>query len=344
MTNKPPRRILVCRTDRIGDVILTLPVLTNLRLYYKESARIDFLGAEYTKKLLEENPYLNEYLVYEPRGRHAGLKGLLRLVKELKNNNYDTVLHVFPRFKISLAAFLARIPARIGASSRWYSFLYNKRVVAHRSRAEKHELEYNLDLLKPLGVPIKEKKPQLWLNPKDKKFAEAFFKKNFPSGKVVAVHPGGGSEYLRNWSLEKYAKLIDALQEKLRVRVLLIEGLNEENITKDIFLRLRNRPPVLKGSADIKQLAGVVAKMAVFISKDTGTMHTAAAMQTPTISFFSPVSAVSEKRWGPRGNRSVVLKPALKSCRKCTGTKCSHYNCMDKIKVNEVLEKVKLFL
>ncbi|OGF44442.1 MAG: hypothetical protein A2452_05965 [Candidatus Firestonebacteria bacterium RIFOXYC2_FULL_39_67] len=336
-------RILVCRTDRIGDVILTLPVITNLQLNDK-NACIDFLGAEYSRKILEDNPYLNAFLVYEPQGRHAGLRGLFLLVKELRAKKYDTVIHVFPRFKLSLTAFLAGIPLRVGVASKWYSFFYNKKVLLHRSRVEKHELEYNLDLLKALSIPVIDKKIKLWLNKKDKAFASSFLKKNKLSGKIVAVHPGGAAGSMYNWDAGRYAKLIDALQEKLKVKVLLIEGKDEEFITKDLFLRLRNRPPVLKGSADIKQLGAVLAKTAVLISKNTGTMHTAAAVQTPTISFFSPVYVISEKRWSPWGNKAIILKPKLGSCRKCTGENCMYYDCMGTIKLEEVIEKAKLFL
>ncbi|MFH1074602.1 MAG: glycosyltransferase family 9 protein [Candidatus Firestonebacteria bacterium] len=343
MINNLQDRILVCRTDRIGDVILALPVITNLRLNDKHAC-IDFLGAEYSKKILEDNPYLDGFLVYEPKGRHAGIRGLFNLVKELRGRKYDKIIHVFPRFKLSLAAFLAGIPLRVGPSSKWYSFFYNKRAAIHRSRVEKHELEYNLDLLKPLNIPIKDKKLKLWLNSKDKKFASDFFKKNKLSGKVIAVHPGGASGSMFNWGLVKYSKLIDTLQEKLKIKVLLIEGKDEEFITKDLFLRIRNRPPVLKGSADIKQLGAVLTKTSVLISKNTGTMHIAAAVQTPTISFFSPVYVISEKRWGPRGNKALVLKPKIKSCRKCTGENCIYFDCVNTIKLEEVIEKVKLFL
>ncbi len=336
-------RILICRTDRIGDVLLTLPVITNLRLA-NEKAYIAFLGTEYSKKVLEDNPYLNEFIVYDPKGKHAGLGGLFRLTAEMRRAKFDTVLQVFPRFKVSLAAFLAGIPIRVGVSSRWYSFLYNKRAAIHRSKVEKHELEYNLDLLSSISVPIKDKNIALWLNRQDEIFAAEFIGKHGLSGKIVAVHPGGADGMLGNWSLEKYARLIEALREELKVKVILIEGKGEDKVTKKLFELMQNPPPVLKGSADIKQLGAVLKKMSIFISKNTGTMHIAAAVKTPTISLFSPVYVVSEKRWGPWGNKAFVIKPKLENCQKCTGNKCVHYNCLDMISVAEILEKVKLFL
>ena len=335
-------KILICRTDRIGDVILTLPVITNLRMADKK-AHIAFLGAEYSRKVLQNNPYLDEFIVYQPEGRHAGLAGLFTLAAEMRRAKFDTVLHIFPRFKVSLAAFLAGIRVRVGPAARWYSFLYNKKLNIHRSRVEKHELEYNLDYLAPLKVPLKDKKIKLWLDPKEKKFASNFFKSKKLSGKVVAVHPGGASGSGHNWSPARYAELVECLQ-RLKVNVLLIEGKGEKELTGEILSKLKRHPAVLGGFTDIRRLGAVLEKSAVLISKNTGTMHTAAAVGTPTISFFSPVYVLSEKRWGPRGNRAVILKPNNRKCEKCTGNRCEYYDCMDTISTAGVLKKVGLFL
>ncbi len=188
-------KILICRTDRIGDVILTLPVITYLRMADKK-AHITFLGAEYSRKVLQNNPYLDEFIVYEPKGRHAGLAGLFTLAAEMRRAKFDTVLHIFPRFKVSLAAFLAGIRVRVGPAARWYSFLYNKKLNIHRSRVEKHELEYNLDYLAPLKVPLKDKKIKLWLTQKKKNLRQiSLNQKNFPvkwSRSTPAVLPVPG--------------------------------------------------------------------------------------------------------------------------------------------------------
>lgn len=336
-------RILVCRTDRLGDVILTLPVLTNLRLAGR-LAHIAFLGTEYSRKIVQDNPYLDEFIAYDPGGRHAGFFGLFTLAGELRRAKFDTVLHVFPRFKVSLAAFLAGIKRRIGPATRWYSFLYNTKLDIHRSQVEKHELEYNLEYLAPLKVPVKDTKIRLWLGSKDRKYASVFFKENKLSGKVVAVHPGGASGSMYNWNIARYSELINLLQEKLKVKVLLVEGKDEEDLSRRLLSRVKHRPPLLSGKADLRQLGAVLEKVAVLISKNTGTMHTAAAVGTPTISFFSPVFVISEKRWGPWGNKGIIMKPKIAECKICSGENCIYHDCMDTIKVAEVIKKVRQFI
>ena len=111
------KRILVARTDKIGDVILTLPVIANLRIAYPD-AHIAFLAAEYARKVLEGNPNLNDIILYEPEGKHKGLGGLLELTKLLEENKFDVIVIVFPVFKVVFAAFLAQIAVRIGVGMR----------------------------------------------------------------------------------------------------------------------------------------------------------------------------------------------------------------------------------
>lgn len=344
MQDKTINRFLIVRTDKIGDVILTIPVITNIRLAYPD-AFIGFLGREYTRKILENNPDLNEFIVYDPAKAHKGLKGIMELANLLGKYKFDAAIVVFPVFRAALALSFTEIPARIGVGYRWYSFLFNKREYFHRSNVEKHELEYNLDLLKPLGIEIKDKSLKIFLNDADKGFADNFLNNNGLTGgfKLISVHSGKTKSAL-NWSIKNYIELINKLSELQGVKAVLVEGKNEENITMEVMKSLKNKPAVLRSDADIKQVAAVIGKMKLHISGNTGTMHIAAAVGTPTISFFNPVRVVSPKRWGPRGNKSVTIQPEGLECKKCNGRKCNKYNCMDLIKVNDVIGKIKELL
>jgi heptosyltransferase-2 len=337
-------RFLIVRTDKVGDVILTLPVITNIRLAYPD-AFIGFLARGYTQKVLEGNPYLNEIILYEPLNKHKGIKGFFELVKLIRSYKFDISIIVFPTFKIALAVFLAKVPLRIGVGYRWYSFLFNKRVYFHRSKVEKHELEYNLELLKPLDISIRDKTIKIWLNEYDKKFAEDFFKKNKINfnKKVVSIHPGRSVSTL-NWSFNNYARLIDIIHKDLDYEIILIEGKDEKDITKRVLENTHYKPVVLSGSADIKQVAAVISNLNLHISSSTGTMHIAAAMNVPTLSFFCPIFVLQPKRWGPWGNKSIILQPEGLSCKKCVYKKCPHYNCMDRISVEMVITKIKEFM
>lgn len=339
MTDERTKKILICRTDKIGDVILTLPVISNLRKAFP-GAVIDYLAREYTKKILEGNPGLNTVLIFDPV-KHKGLAGIHRLSALIESGNYDIALVLYPRFTLAASLFKAGVKTRIGTAFRWYSFLFNERVRLHRKNSEKHELEYNLDLLEPLKITAAEKSIKLFLTETERTFAKEFLLKNGLDGKkVITVHPGAAVSVL-NWPAAKYAELIEELGRQSLAEVVLVEGRGEEAITEEIMRAVSKKPVLLSGSADIRQIGAVLELAVLHISSNTGTMHVAAAVGTPTLSFFNPVIAVSPKRWGPWGNKSIIISPAVENCKKCSKQDCRHYNCMDKIEVREVLDKIR---
>ena len=148
-----PTRILLIRTDRIGDTILTLPSVTAIRKKYPK-AYIAFLSRPYTQPLIEQYSGIDLFLTYDPDGIHKGFKGILKLIKELKEHKFHSAILFYPRIELAFAIFRAKIPIRIGTGYRWYSFFFNNRIFEHSKECKKHESEYNLSLLEPL-IPLK---------------------------------------------------------------------------------------------------------------------------------------------------------------------------------------------
>jgi len=341
MSELKPQKILICRTDKIGDVILTFPVITALRKTFPQ-ARIGYLCREYTRKVLEGNPGLNELVIFDPAS-HRGAGGVLKLSRLLKAKDYDAAVMLYPRPGIALALFLAGISVRIGTAYRWYSFLFNKRIKLHRKNSLKHELEYNLDLLVPFSADTTSRELRLFLTDAEKGEGLAFLKENEIKGRqIISIHPGAAVSVL-NWPLVKYRELIAKLMENKKYSVLLVEGKGEEDLTGEVLAGLNEKPLVLRGSADIRQVAAVLAGVDLHISSNTGTMHLAAAVGTKTLSFFNPTKAVSPARWGARGNSGVALMPRAGNCADCRPD-CPDFNCMDKISAEEVLLKIDALL
>ena len=146
--NKELKNILIVRTDRIGDLVLTLPLAGLIKKQYPNS-KVSFLVREYTKNIVGNHPFVDEVLVLKEVNGIASLFSNINLIKQ---KNFDSCIVVYPRFKISLIVFLSRIKNRIGTGYRWYSFLFNQKVFEHRKNAERHELEYNVNLLEKLGI------------------------------------------------------------------------------------------------------------------------------------------------------------------------------------------------
>ena len=155
--NISPKKILLIRTDRIGDVILTLPMADVLKFNYPE-AEIDILVNKRVAELIIDYPNINKV--------HAIEKETISGIRRICNKGrYDIVIIVRPVFNVSLGVWLSRVKKRLGSGFRWYSFLFNIKHYRHRKYSEQHELEYNLELLNELGCKrIDNIKPQLAFN------------------------------------------------------------------------------------------------------------------------------------------------------------------------------------
>ena len=189
----------------MGDLLLSTAVLPLVRRRFPR-AHLAMMVRSYTAELLEANPHLDEVIVY-----HPGCPG--RMLAELRRGRFDTAVVLYPRPLIALLLLLAGVRQRIGTSRRWYSPLFSSRVALRRSRMEKHELEYNLELLAPLGVEPGGTKvaPEVYLRAKEKEWGRDYLmRQGIGGGKLVVLHPGGfGSALL--WPAKHYAALLQKL-------------------------------------------------------------------------------------------------------------------------------------
>src|ERR1035437_769966 len=143
-----PKNLLIVRTDRIGDVVLSLPLAELVKKLYPD-CRITFLLKNYTKSLAEGHPFIDNILILNEKNNKISL---LNNIRQIKKNSYDVAIVVYPTFITSLIIFLSGIHKRIGTGYRWYSILFNSNVYEHRKNALRHELEYNVNLLKYFGI------------------------------------------------------------------------------------------------------------------------------------------------------------------------------------------------
>ena len=141
-------KIIISRTDGIGDVILTLPVAGILKHNFPD-CKIIFLGTKYTEPLIQLSKHIDTFIDWDEI-KTADDSFSLKRIKEI---NSDYIIHVFPNKKIARLAKRAKIPVRIGATGRLYHWLTcNKLIILSRKRSDLHEAQLNLKLLKGLGI------------------------------------------------------------------------------------------------------------------------------------------------------------------------------------------------
>jgi len=212
-------------------------------------------------------------------------------------------------------------------------------VYEHRSRFDKHESRYNLNLLEPLGIiSLRLQPPKLYLTPFEVSRANEILK-DVPHPRVI-VHPG--NIYARNWTTEHYFGLVRALHSQGFSVILTGNEPDRNNFLnpeREDFL-LNNGVTNLMARLNLRELIAVISQCDLVISGSTGAMHAAAALDVSTVSLFDPRRGSSTVRWGPLGNRGMVFKPEVPICEKCIYEKCLYWDCMNRITIETVAHKV----
>jgi ADP-heptose:LPS heptosyltransferase len=331
---RKPERVLVIRTDRMGDVILSLPVLTALKESFP-GVHVAMLLRPYTAGLVEGYPDVDEILLFEEPKNWKSLWRIRQWARWLQRHHFDTVLCLHPKPLLALMCYLAQIPHRVGTGYRAYSFLFNQKIYHHRKSGARHELEFNLDLSEKIGATLKKVTFKIPIPPPAHAAAERFLNENKISNqeKWVILHPGSGGS-AKDWPLEKFVALSDRLQSEAGVKTIFTGGPDDAELLQQVMAHARFKPALWFGKSGLKELAALIRRASLFIANSTGPLHLAVALETRVIGFYCPIIPCLPRRWGPYGHLDSVLSPPVESCKKCTGKDCRHFNCMDLISVD----------
>jgi len=341
------QNILVVRTDRIGDVVLTTPALSALRRRFP-AARITVLIAPSTKDILDENPDIDEILLDDRKGEHTQAQGFWGLVKTLRQKKFDLAIIFHTKNRTNLACFLAGIPTRIGYKNNKLGFLLTRQIRDARPEGKLHEARYCLELLKDLGVDANHDLKLIFpLKYHAEKWADKFFGENDLLGNapVIAIHPGA-SCVSKRWPPAKFRETIGKLEKELKAKVILVGGDDTKSIGEEITGSAGGSSIVnLIGRLHLSQLASVLKRCQLLISNDSGPVHVAVAVGTPVISIFGRNQAgLSPVRWKPLGPKDIVLHKEV-GCVVCLAHNCNiNFKCLEAISAEEVVESTKKIL
>ncbi|NUN71154.1 MAG: glycosyltransferase family 9 protein [Bacteroidetes bacterium] len=327
------RNILLVRTDRIGDVVLSLPMLPLLKERYPQ-ARVTVMVRPYTKELVEHHSCVDDVILWDES------KGVMPYVSILKQRRFDLVILPYPRFNLALICFLAGIPVRVGTGYRWYSFLFNKRIYEHRKDARRHEVEYNLNLLTTIGINSTAAPAfEFTVDEAARRTVDAQLNKD-GIGTFVVLHAGSGGS-ARDWSVEKFAQLGDLLRKETGMQVVLTGGAGEKDLVRSLASAMEQPPIDYAGRFSLQELAELFRRASVFVANSTGPLHIASMVGTPVVAFYPPIIQCSPARWGPYTAKKRVFTADNLSCPLCKGGPCTSNVCMDQITVRQVADAVK---
>ena len=331
------KRILIVRLDRIGDVLLSTPVIKSVRDAYPDSY-IAAMVRPYAKDILEGNPYLDEVITYDKFGRGIGLMKNLRFIRLLRRKKFDIALILHPTKRTHLLVLLSGVSQRIGYDRKW-GFLLTKRFPHTKQYGFKHEIDYTLDLLRYAGLDPKDRTLYVPVNSRsEQKIEELFGKAGITKNDLcVGINPGASCASKR-WGAEKFAEVAGRLRQKYGVKTVIIAGEADKGLGDKVSSILKEDCINLAGKTSVADVASVLRRMKLFISNDSGPVHISCAVGTPVVAIFGRSDrGLSPRRWGPTGKSDIVLHKDV-GCVECLAHNCKKgFQCLEAVTVDEVL-------
>lgn len=315
------KRIIISRTDSIGDVILTLPVAGFLKKLL-QGCEIIFLGKTYTKDIVTSCKNIDRFIDWDILRK----KDKYSSINYLQNLHADAIIHVFPVKEIATLAKDAQIPVRIGSTGRIYHYFNCNRLVAlSRRRSVLHEAQLNLKLLKPFGAKESYSLSEITENygfsadiPLKTEFRQLLQNDKFN----LVIHPKSkGSS--REWGMQNFSKLISLLPES-KFRIFITGTKEEGNLVKQDLVDPFPNIIDLTGMLSLKELMGFINEADGLVAGSTGPLHIASALGKNTLGLYPPIKPMHPGRWAPIGEKAdyLVLERNCSKCRKANTCEC----------------------
>ncbi|ACH37872.1 ADP-heptose--lipopolysaccharide heptosyltransferase [Citrifermentans bemidjiense Bem] len=342
------KRILVLRYRFIGDTILTIPFLRNLRKA-EPDAHIAWVLAPGSAEVADGIPYVDELIFWDPptihadsRSTHKTMGDKLGFIRQLRARRFDKVYVLKRSFGSAVIGLLSGARSRVGFSTEGRRFLLTKGVPYQHGQ---HEVQNFLDVLRADGVPVTDDYLEAWLSDEEQAFADGFFQERGvdPGEKVIAIHPFAANE-TRGWHLDNFIELARLLQERYGARILFLGGPRDREALVPIRAALPVKPLEAVGATTLRQTMAILSRCNLLVCNDSGIMHLGASLQVPLVALFGPQSPVKFGPWGARC-RVIYRKFPCSPCRQkffeeCKPSARMKPECVEAITVDEVMGEV----
>ncbi|MBN1639057.1 MAG: glycosyltransferase family 9 protein, partial [Ignavibacteriales bacterium] len=307
---KKQKRILIVRTDRIGDVVLSTPIPREIKKQFPDSF-VAVLVRDYTKAIYENNPYVDLILLDDFTEKNKK-ETFWQLVKKVRKYKFTHALNLRPTERLNWVLFFSCIPYRIGVGHKFYQYItFTKFASRKKYKYLKSEADYCMDLARKIGIATDDISTEIYLTDEEKARVKSFRKMFSPNNEfVIGIHTTHGKS-TPNISPSGYRKLIDNLLKLKNIKIVVtdIEPVEEvRNISGVEYIYKSGR-----------EFFCEVAALDLLVSSSTGPSHIAAALKIPSLTFFCTLPACSKILWGPQGNKAINIEPPVEFClNKCT--------------------------
>jgi len=331
---QPGDRILISRTDKLGDLILALPFVETIKARYPD-CRVEVMASLYASPILEHNDRIDGIVRVQNDQLTTSRHYRKDLEQKIRRSQYRAAVMLYPERHISRLLYRVGLPMRVGTAGRFHSVYYTHRLLHSRKANRKHESEYNLDFLKFFKDGETVTRPAVYPTPKETQHAERLLANAGVDGPFIVLHPGSGGSAER-WPMDRFVRLFDRLR-RAGYRVVMTgsegEGAELDRVAQVEGVVVNS----IAGQTDLRTLAALLAKASAVAANSTGPLHLAVAVGTHVVGLYPSRHIMSPVRWGPLGEGHQVLQPEVIECQCPTG-QC---RCMESITVDRVFEATK---
>lgn len=334
------KKILVTFLMHLGDLTLTTPFIHALRKAAPD-AHIAFLADEKLKDVVLHNPYLDEVITIDKKGKDNSILALMVCACKLNSMKFDVLINLHPNERCSFICALTKCKVKAGTTHTLFKPLWDKFTPLNRKI---HAADMYLDVLAQLGVNNLEHNG-LEIFPSDEHFANAedFWRNHgvFGSDKLIGFNIGS-AVVTKRWAPERFAQVADYFAEK-GYKPVFFGGTMDEEMVQEAISYMKTTPVVATGSFTIGTLAAAMRRCSLIITNDSGPMHVAISQKVPIVAMYGPSSP---KLYGPYTKDAVIVtaQPPCLGCASGMKHKCDDMQCMTRLYVEQVIAAAEKML
>lgn len=332
-----PRNIIVRMPNWIGDLVMATPILSDLRKSYPD-AHITAMCRSPICELLKEDPEIDELFCFSKASGFSRREEKRNIIEKLRKGKYDLGILLTHSFSSAWWFWLGKVHNRLGYECNGRRFLLTRSLPFPKNIQNQHLVITYKMLLEPLGIPISDTPPRLYLSEKEINDARVLLRQHkIPEGAlIVGINPGATYGSAKCWLPERFREVTERLLRDKDVYIVYFGDQATASLVKEICAGLPDRVINLAGMTSLRELSGLISHCDVILTNDSGPMHIADALGTPIVALFGSTSEVVT---GPYRSGTLIHKHV--ECSPCYQRTCPiDFRCMKRIEADEVYESI----